>query len=95
MTPHPLHRAARALTLVLVTCLAGALGACGDDGSTPPPDPMPDPDPIPVPVATYTKFVLDVVQNQTMDTTAPIEFARFSTLEDPDGTNPAAYASLF
>jgi hypothetical protein len=48
-----------------------------------------------VPVATYTKFVLDVVQNQTMDTTAPIEFAKFSTLEDPDGLNPAAYASLF
>lgn len=83
-----------ALSLVLAAT-ATFTAACGDDGG---PDPMPDPDPDPIPMpqpATFSKFVVDLVQNQTKDNTAPVDFAAFSTLDDPDTGNPATFSSLF
>lgn len=73
--------------------LALFLVACGDDGS---PDPIdPPPPPPPPPAATFTSFVLDLVQNQTKDDTAAVASDQFGSLEDPDEANPGAYSSLF
>lgn len=49
------------------------------------------------PAATFTSFVIDLVQNQTSNTTAPKPFSDFATLPDPDGdsNNTAAYNPLF
>lgn len=80
-------RFARAAALALV------LVACGDDGS---PDPIdPPPPPPPPPAATFTSFVIDLVQNQTKNDTAAIASEQFGSLADPDEANPAAYSSLF
>ncbi len=86
------------LTLALALALA-AVSACGDDGGSSGPDGsidgMPDaPIDAPPPV-TFTSFVIDLVENQPSSTADPVPFAMFSTLDDPDQNNPAAYASLF
>jgi hypothetical protein len=75
--------------------LALALAACGDndkvtpDGSPPMPDAPPDATP---PTPTLTTFVIDLVANQTSDTTEPLPFDQFSMLPDPDGTNNNVHA---
>lgn len=83
----------RAYRIVGALALALALVACGDDGS---PDPIdPPPPPPPPPAATFTSFVIDLVQNQTKNDTASVASDQFGSLMDPDETNPAAYSSLF
>jgi hypothetical protein len=42
-----------------------------------------------------TTFVIDQILNHTANNTDPVPFATFSTLPDPDQTNPNAYAPLF
>jgi len=88
--------------LVLALALAvGALSGCGDDGGSPNldarnPDGMMVDAPIDGPgEQTFTAFVIDLVDNQTADTTDAVAFATFSTLNDPDTENSAAYAVLF
>jgi hypothetical protein len=82
----------------LVLCLLAAvatLGACGDDNPTLTPDsgnPMPD---APNPQANFTSYVIDLVMNQTSDTTSARAYAEFEALPDPDADNATAYASLF
>ena len=71
-----------------------ALAACGDNDhplidAAIPDAPMPDATP---PAATFTTFVIDLVQNQTSDTTQPVPFDQFSALPDPDGTNNNVHA---
>lgn len=46
---------------------------------------------------TFANFVIDLVENQTSDTTTPVAFASFSTLPDPDGdaNNTAVFGPLF
>ncbi len=84
----------RAGRILGALALALALVACGDDGS---PDPIesPPPPPPPPPAATFTSFVIDLVQNQTKDDTAAVASDQFGSLMDPDEANPAAYSSLF
>lgn len=77
----------------------GLAGACGDDSSATP-DASPDidaPPDTPLPGATLTSFVKDLITNQTVNTTGPVDFATFATLPDPDGdtNNTMAYTSLF
>ena len=82
----------------LVLSLAAAvamLGACGDDNPTLAPDssnPMPD---APNPQATFTSYVIDLVMNQTSDTTTARAYSEFEGLPDPDSDNATAYSSLF
>lgn len=64
-----------------------------DAGMTPPDAPAPPPDS--PPAATFTSFVLDLVQHQTADNTAPVPYAQFQSLPDNDGSNGSAYSSLF
>jgi hypothetical protein len=74
--------------------------ACGDNTNPNQPDSSIGPDgpemnvdaPIP---ATFTLFVIDLIENQTSDTTEPVPFAIFVPLPDPDLENPDAYDSLF
>ena len=88
--------------LALVLLLAVAAAACSkshpqmppDAGMMPPPD-APPPPPDGPPPATFTSFVLDLVQHQTADTTQPVPYAQFSSLPDNDGSNGSAYSSLF
>ena len=77
--------------------LACALAACGGsdhkaqpDGGMPPPDGGPPPPP-----ATFTSYVIDLVQHQTADSTAARPYAEFQNLPDPDQDNGSAYAPLF
>ncbi len=79
----------------LALATAATLGGCGDDGGElPEPIPQPEPPPMPKPT-TFTSTVLDLIQNQTKDTTPPVDFATVSPLADPDDANPAAYSALF
>ncbi len=89
------------IRLVMLLAIALAAGACGDDNSPPNlPDATPDPDAAPdAPPerVTLTTFVIDLVANQTMNTTAPVPSAAFEALPDPDKdmNNTTAYSSLF
>jgi hypothetical protein len=78
----------------LVIVLAVVLAACGNDNPTLAPDAPIQPD-APVVNVTFTSFVIDLVKNQTADTTQPKPYSDFSTLPDPDSNNAAAYTSLF
>ena len=90
-------RAGRVVVLAAVLAVAGA---CGDDGGGGnDPDAMVDA-PIDTPIdtpseVTFTAFVIDLVQNQTINSTDPKAYSEFSALDDPDLNNPAAYAVLF
>lgn len=46
---------------------------------------------------TMTAFVVDLITNQTADTTPSVGYETFGSLPDPDGdaNNADAYASLF
>ena len=86
----------------LAAALALAAAGCGDDnGDGNNPDgpgtdgPSPDAEVDAPPVATFTSFVIDLVQNQTAGNTEPRAFADFADLDDPDRENPAAYDPLF
>jgi hypothetical protein len=86
------------LALALALAVA-AVSACGDDGGHQDTDGSID-SPIDAPIdtppeVTFTSFVIDLVQNQTASNTDPVPYASFSTLNDPDQDNPAAYAILF
>jgi len=91
--------------LALVLAIAGAGAACGDDDNGNPNNdhhdaaepPPPVPDAVPVPPVTFTTFVIDQIQNHTVNNTAPVPFADFATLPDPDrdSNNTRAYDSLF
>lgn len=79
-----------------------ALAACGDDNTSAPidaPTPIDAGPDAPIDAApdasTFTTFVLDQIQHQTTATGAPVPYATFATLPDPDTENPAAYAPLF
>jgi hypothetical protein len=91
----------RIARLTLALALAAALvGACGDDGGGHPDvdgsiDSPIDADIDAPPPATFTSYVIDLVQNQTADNTDPKPYSEFSGLNDPDQDNPAAYAVLF
>lgn len=87
--------------IALALVLAAAAAACSsnhheqrppDAGMTPPDAPTPPDGP---PAATFTSFVLDLVQHQTADNTAPVPYAQFQSLPDNDGSNGSAYSSLF
>lgn len=89
--------------LLLVLVIAGA-AACGDnnggdgnvDGNNPDAPVNPDaPNPDAPPPATFTTYVIDLVENQTAGNTDPRPFTEFSDLDDPDLDNPAAYEPLF
>ena len=83
----------------LVIVLGVAFGACGDNGKSVPSDGSTDgaaDAAIDAPMApTFTSFVIDVIQNQTSNTTNPVPFATFMGLPDPDLNNPNAYNVLF
>ena len=87
--------------MLLAVGLALPAAACGDDsgdGGNNPDGPanIDAADDIDAPeAATFTRFVIDLVQNQTAGNTDPRPYADFSTLDDPDGENPAAYDPLF
>lgn len=77
--------------------LAVLLAACGSDhkampdGGMLPDGPMPDAPPM----ATFTSYVIDLVQHQTADSTAARPYSEFESLPDPDGSNGSAYSPLF
>jgi hypothetical protein len=82
---------------MLMTLLACTLAACGgdDDGATRVPDasvPTSDAGPD-AGSATFTDFVIDLVEHKTADDSDPVtvDFG----LPDPDQDNPAAYQRLF
>jgi hypothetical protein len=86
----------RALLFAIVVGLGqGFVAACGDDnpqlqdGSTMMGDGGSG-------AETFTKFVIDLIENHGSDTT-PFAFSAFSTLPDPDAldNNGSAYSSLF
>jgi hypothetical protein len=87
--------------MLLIVGLAAPLAACGDDtgdGDGVQPDAPPDidgPEPDGPTSVTFTRFVIDLVQNRTAGNTDPVPFAEFSSLEDPDTENPGAYDALF
>jgi hypothetical protein len=72
--------------------LALVLAACGgdhptlDDAGTTPDGGT---------AANLTSYVIDLVKNQTADTTAARPYSEFQTLPDPDQNNASAYSSLF
>ena len=67
--------------------------ACGDDSPYVPKDGGSDGS---QPGATFTSYVIDLVNNHA-DDPAPASYADFKDLPDPDGdaNNTAAYTSLF
>lgn len=75
--------------------LALALAACGDNNPAPGTE-TPD-GPGPGTADDLTAFVIDLIENQTADTTPPVAFEVFSALPDPAADNNAtdAYAQLF
>ncbi|MGE5180801.1 MAG: hypothetical protein ACM31C_02005 [Acidobacteriota bacterium] len=83
-------------TVVIALLLAACGGGHGKPMPDTPPQPMPDamPDAPPQP-ATLTSYVIDLVQHQTADDTAPKPYSEFSALPDPDTMNGSAYAPLF
>jgi hypothetical protein len=88
--------------IAVAILLAAAAAACSSHHDQPPPDagmqPPPDaptPPPDGPPAATFTSFVLDLVQHQTADNTTPVPYAQFQALPDDDGSNGSAYSSLF
>ena len=86
----------------LAAAFALAAAGCGDDtGDGNNPDghntdgPNPDADVDAPRVATFTSFVIDLVQNQTAGNTDPRAYLDFADLDDPDLDNPDAYDPLF
>ena len=71
------------------------LAACGDDSPFVQKDGGPPGDG-PNPNATFTSYVIDLVNNHGADVT-PAPYSAFSALPDPDGdaNNLTAYTSLF
>ena len=86
--------------LALIAALVFASFGCDDDdrpGDDPnDPDDPDDPDD-PMPDATFTAFVIDLVETKTADDTDPVPFADFESLPDPDAdnNNEDAFTSLF
>jgi hypothetical protein len=82
------------LGIALVCGLGLASAACGDDTPFVPKDDAGID--APNPAATFTTFVLDLVNNHTNDPT-PATYDSFKDLPDPDGdaNNTTAYQSLF
>lgn len=85
-----MRAAAIVASLLLVT-------ACSDDGDGnraigEGPDDTPGETP-----STFAAFVINLVQNQTVDDRAPVEFEAFATLPDPDAetNNTEAFSVLF
>jgi hypothetical protein len=91
--------------LLAIASLALVAGACGDNkGNTTTTDAAVSLDagtdaPMGIDAGidanTFTTFVKDQIVNHTAGNTEPVPYATFSTLPDPDQTNPAAYNSLF
>lgn len=82
----------------IVLALAAALAACGGGGSHHSPmdaGMTPDAPPDGPPAATFTSYVLDLVQHQTANDTAPRPYSEFQALPDPDQNNGSAYSPLF
>ncbi len=81
----------RSRFVLLGLAVAIGLGACGDDTPYVPKDGGGPP-----PGATFTDFVIDLVNNHTTDPT-PAPYSDFMAQPDPDGdnNNTAAYDSLF
>ena len=84
--------------LALVVVLAG----CGDNRQPPAvPDALAQNDGAPgsdaPPAANFTRFVHDLILNHTSDSAAPVPYAVFAVLPDPDLDDNAyaAYADLF
>ncbi len=80
--------------------VAVLLAACGGGSSKPMPDapvqPVPDAMPdAPPQMSTLTSYVIDLVKNQTADTTPARPYSEFQTLPDPDTANGSAYSTLF
>jgi hypothetical protein len=75
-------------TRLLGVALAFGFG-CGDDSPYVPQDAGPDDQ-------TFTKFVIDLVTNHTVDPD-PVSYEAFKDLADPDGdnNNVNAYDGLF
>ena len=84
------------------------LAACGDGKSAPADGSIDGPvdagvdAPIDAPVSldapmapTFTSFTIDLIQNNTSNTTNAVPFATFMGLTDPDLNNAAAYNVLF
>ena len=83
----------RRIGMVLALVLAAACG--GDDPKPNNPDAGPiDPD-APPGGSTFSGYVIDLIQNQTADNTAPRPFSEVSALEDRDADNQAAFTVLF
>lgn len=82
--------------LVLAALLAAS---CGDNSGATGDGNNGDTNPDGGGAATFTSFVIDLVNNHTADNTAPVDFATFSTLPDPDLNNPdpkiGGYSTLF
>ncbi len=81
-----------------------ALAACGSDNDhKPAPDgsmpPMPDGSGPgsdgSMPMTTFTSYVIDLVVNQTSNTTEARPYSEFQNLIDADTANSSAYSSLF
>lgn len=81
-----------AILLVVAACGDGKKADMPDSGMQPMPDAMADAS---SPEATFTSYVIDLITNQTSNTTQARPYAEFATLPDPDTGNPTAYQSLF
>lgn len=79
------------LLMLMATFMTGCNVFEGDDDG-PAPEPGPDPDPPPVENVDFTGFVLDLVQNQTADNTAPVEI---NDIDFDFADDPAAFDELF
>ncbi len=85
-------KALRLLALALFVTTA----ACGDDGTPADPDAnTPDADIDAPATATFTSYVLDLIQNQTASNTDSKPFSEVEALPDPDRDNENAYEALF
>jgi hypothetical protein len=85
-------RLALALVLVVAACGDGKKTETPDSGMQPMPDAMADAS---NPEATFTSYVIELITNQTSNTTPARPYAEFATLPDPDTSNGSAYQSLF
>ncbi len=87
--------------LILVAGLLLAASACNDEsrsGSNDNNDDNAGSNGSNEPIAgSFTAFVLDLVNNHTVDDAAPMDYATFELLPDPDGdsNNVDAYRPLF